>query len=60
MTRDLDLLHGSQVRERLHFEVLELAPEDRHFVGHVDSSPIGEVQKLVDLRLDLDNVALKL
>ena len=41
-------------------ELLELAPEDRHFVGHVDSSPVGEVQKLVDLRLDLDDVALKL
>ena len=30
------------------------------FVGHVDAPPVGEVQKLVDLRLDLDDVALKI
>jgi hypothetical protein len=56
----LDLFHGSQVRVGFFPKALKLVSEDDNFIGHVNASPIGEVQKLVDLRLDLNDVALKI
>ncbi len=60
VARDLHLLHRLQVVVRLHRQVLELAAQDPNLVGHVDAPAIGEVQELVDLRLDLDDVALEI
>ena len=55
-----ETLFGCALLERRHLELLELVSEDRHFVRHVYVSPFGEVQELIDLRLDLNDVALKI
>ncbi len=60
VARDVHLFQRLQVLVRAPLQLLQLAAEDPHLIGHVDAPTIGEIQKLVDLRLDLDDVALEI